>query len=167
MINGAADGWGQSAMKATEEEVHDKCTYESDVYDIINELEEAISFEGNNEMHIAKLCNWLGKKTHNNWDNRETLTNFDGAALMLAGCKKFKYSGESWRQFCLAMPGVCFKNCINRGTVREDKGLDVMVNQLIIAADLSVDELPENQSQDTRGAQPCELGDAGDAPPNG
>lgn len=111
---------------------------ETDMMDLIDALSKA---KGDLES-LKRVIRLVGEKARKSDEDRETFGDFEGVATVLTAVKAQGggfLKGEAMAELCLALPGICHKSTINRSLVRDDQGVDGIVDFL----QLSVEEKNE------------------------
>jgi hypothetical protein len=103
-----------------------------EIMDLIDELGTDTGPEA-----FCKVVRAIGDKAKADDSDRECFGDFEGFQAILATLKKYGGddgflvdSGYCMKSLCLALPGLCFKSNVNRGIIRDEGVLEMIVNFL-------------------------------------
>jgi len=103
-----------------------------EIMDLIDELGTDTGPEA-----FCAVVRAIGDKAKADESDRECFGDFEGFQAILATLKKYGGedgfmvdSGYCMKSLCLALPGLCFKSTVNRGIIRDEGVLEMIVNFL-------------------------------------
>jgi len=105
---------------------------ETDMMDLIDAVGKA---KGDLEC-LKKVIRLVSEKTRKSEEDRETFGDFDGVVTVLTAVRSQEddsSKAEAMKELCRAMPGICAKSTINRGLIRDEGGVDDLVDFLEVS----------------------------------